>query len=155
MDAVLRALVVYGFLLVVFRLAGKRSLAEITTFDFVLLLIIGEATQQGLLGDDFSVTNAILVISTLIFVEMVLGIVSHRFTRVDRLLSGVPLVIVENGEPLRELMDRARVGDGEVLEAARRLQGLERMEQVKYAILERDGGISIIPAQAEDGPVPS
>lgn len=66
MDAVLRAMVIYFFLLLVFRVAGRRILSEVTTFDFVLLLIVAEATQQGLLGDDFSITNAFLIILTLI-----------------------------------------------------------------------------------------
>jgi uncharacterized membrane protein YcaP (DUF421 family) len=145
-DAVIRATVIYLFLLLVFRITGKRSLAEITTFDFVLLLIISEATQQGLLGDDFSVLNALLVVTTLVVVELVIGFFAYRFHKVDTFVNGTPLVIVEHGTPLRELMDRARVDDAEVLEAARRLQGLERMEQVKYAILERNGGITIIPA---------
>ena len=70
MDAVLRAIAVYLVLLLLFRVAGRRTLAEITTFDFVLLLIIGEATQQALLGEDFSVTNAVIVIATLLFIDV-------------------------------------------------------------------------------------
>ena len=69
MDPVLRALAVYVVLLVIFRLAGKRSMARITTFDLLLLLVVSEATQQALLGDDFSLTNAALVILTLVAVE--------------------------------------------------------------------------------------
>ena len=145
MDSVLRGLAIYLFLLLVFRIAGKRSLAQITTFDFVLLLIVGEATQQALLGDDFSLTTAFVVILTLIGVDICFSVLKQRSRGIDKLLDGVPLIIVENGEPLKERMDKSRVDESDVLEAARRLRGLERMEQVKYAVLERDGAISIIP----------
>ena len=73
MDAVLRAGSIYFILLLIFRISGKRTLSQITTFDFVLLLIVGEATQQGLLGDDFSVTNAILLVLTLVGIDVVLS----------------------------------------------------------------------------------
>lgn len=78
MDAVLRAVAVYGFLLVIMRLSGKRTLAQVTAFDLVLLLIIGEATQQALLGDDFSVTNAFVVITTLIVCDIGMSLVKQR-----------------------------------------------------------------------------
>jgi uncharacterized membrane protein YcaP (DUF421 family) len=144
---VLRATAIYVLILLVFRISGKRSLAQITTFDFVLLLIIGEATQQALLGNDFSLTNAALVIVTLVGLDIGLSLLKQRYPQLDKVLDDVPLVIVENGKPLKERMDRERVDEQDVLAAARELRGLERMEQIKYAILERSGGISIIPKQ--------
>ncbi|HEX9787043.1 MAG TPA: hypothetical protein VGB09_03410, partial [Candidatus Binatia bacterium] len=78
MDAILRAAVIYSFLLVIFRIAGERTLASLTTFDFVLLLIIAEATQQGLIGDDFSVTKALLLVTTLIGLDVGFSIVKDR-----------------------------------------------------------------------------
>ena len=81
MDAVLRSATIYVFLLVIFRLSGKRSLAQITTFDFVLLLIIGEATQQALLGNDFSITYALIVITTLVGIDIGLSLLKQRFQR--------------------------------------------------------------------------
>lgn len=145
MNAVLRAAAIYFFLMLIFHLAGKRSLSEITAFDFVLLLIIGEATQQAILGEDYSLTNAFLVISTLIAINIALSLIKQRWRKVGKWLDGTPIIIVENGEPLKDRMDLARVSVSNVLEAARRLQGLERMEQIKYAVLESDGKISIIP----------
>src|SRR5690606_1368033 len=124
---------------------GKRAVAEINTFDFILILIIGESTQQALLGDDFSVTNAIVVIVTLLSIDLGISMWTHRSPVVDQLIDGIPLVIVVDGKPLRERMDKERVSDDDVLVAARRDHGLERMEQIKYAVLERSGGISIIP----------
>jgi uncharacterized membrane protein YcaP (DUF421 family) len=145
MDAVLRAAAIYFFLLVIFRIAGERTLTSMTTFDFVLLLIIAEATQQGLVGNDFSVTKAFLVIITLVGIDIALSILKDKFPAIDKLVEGVPLVIVENGKPLKERMHRARVDDKDVLMAAREHQGLQRMDQIMYAVLERTGEISIIP----------
>ncbi|MGR6034270.1 MAG: DUF421 domain-containing protein [Candidatus Nitrosoglobus sp.] len=147
MDAVLRALFMYFFLLIIFRISGNRSMMEITTFDFMLLLIISEATQQALLGNDFSVTNALLVIMTLVGLDISLSLLKQFAPRLDRLLEGLPVVLVENGKPLKERMDKARVDEEDILTAARELQGLEHMEQIKYAVLERSGGITIVPKQ--------
>jgi len=146
MDAVLRGVIVYAFLLLFFRFIGKRSLSQITTFDFVLLLIIGEATQQALLGDDFSIVNALLVIVTLMIIDIGLSLIKQRSSKVEKLIDGVPTILVENGQPIDEHMQKARIDREDILESARELQGLERMEQIKYAVLERDGKISIIPA---------
>lgn len=145
MDSVLRAAAVYLILLIIMRIAGKRTLAQITVFDFILLLIIGEATQQALLGEDFSITNAIIVVVTLLTLDVGISLWKQRSARANRLIEGVPTVLVANGRPLKELMDRARVREEEIMEAARRLQGLERMDQIKFAVLEVSGGITIIP----------
>jgi uncharacterized membrane protein YcaP (DUF421 family) len=144
-DAVLRTVVIYLFLLVLFRLAGKRTLGEVTPFEFVLLLIIGEATQQGLLGDDFSVTNALLVVTTFIVIDISLGLAKQRTRWLERIVEGTPVVVFADGEPIRDRMKRARIDEGDILEAARVKQGLESLDQVKFAVLERSGGISIIP----------
>jgi len=149
MESVLRAAVIYIGLLVIMRFAGKRSLAQITTFDFVLLLIIGEASQQALLGQDFSVTNALLVVITLVMLDIGLSLVKRRSKTLDKLLEDVPLVIVEDGMVLKERMAKARVDEQDVLTAARHLHGIERLDQIRYAVLERSGGISIIPKQGK------
>ena len=114
----------------------------------MLLLIISEATQQALLGKDYSVTNAFLVIMTLVGLDISLSLWKQRSPAVDQWLEDKPLVIVEHGKPLKERMDKERVDMGDVLAAARELQGLERLEQIKYAVLERSGGISIIPQES-------
>lgn len=144
MDLLVRGFLVYSFLLLFFRISGQRSLGQVTTFDFVLLLIIAETTQQALLGDDYSLTSAFLLIVVLLSIDIALSLLKRHSPRIDRLLEGLPLVIVEDGKPLRERMTRARVDDEDILSAARTLQGLERMEDIKYAVLERNGGISII-----------
>jgi len=147
MDSVLRAASVYLILMVILRIAGKRTLAQVTVFDFILLLIIGEATQQALLGDDFSIINAAIVIATLVLLDIVLSVLKQRWPRLDRVIDDAPVVIVDNGRLLWDRMNKARIDEQEILVAARELHGLERLDQVKYAVLERHGGISIVPRE--------
>src|SRR5688572_3732832 len=149
MESVLRGAAVYLFLLIVFRVAGKRSMVETTTFDFVLLLIISEATQQALMGEDFSVTNGIIVIVTMVALDIGLSFLKQRSKKVDRLLDSVPIVIAAHGRALRDRMDRARIDEDDILEAARGRMGLERIEQIKYAVLEKNGDITIVPMEPQ------
>jgi uncharacterized membrane protein YcaP (DUF421 family) len=144
MDSVLRAAAIYMALLVLFKIAGRRSLADLTTFDFVLLMIIGEATQQALLGDDFSLTNALMVIVTLIAIDVGLSLLKQHSKRVSRLIDGGPTIIVENGRILQGRMRHARLVEEDIMEAARSSQGIETLEQIKFAIIERNGKISVI-----------
>ena len=145
MDAVVRGAAVYLMLLVIFRLAGRRTLAQMTSFDLILLLIISEATQNAMIGDDFSFTNGALVVLTLIGLDVLLSHVKRWSPAAEIWLDGRPTIIVEQGRPNYEIMNRARVDEKDVLAAARETQGLERMDQIKYAVLETSGGISIIP----------
>lgn len=149
MEPVLRGLAVYLFLLLVFRLTGKRSLDQVTTFDFVLLLIISETTQQALIGEDFSLTNAFLVILTLFVVDQVLSLLKEKSSFVRKWAEGLPLVLLEDGKPLQDRMRKSQIDEDDILEAARELQGLERLEQIKYAVLERHGAITIIPTDSK------
>jgi uncharacterized membrane protein YcaP (DUF421 family) len=145
MDTVLRAAAIYLFILILFRIAGRRAVAELTTFDFVLLLIIGEATQQALVGEDFSMTTALLVIVSLIGIDITFGWVKDRWPLMEKLVDGVPLLLVENGRPLERRMRKARVSVDDILHTARESQGLERLDQSKFAVLEVSGGITVIP----------
>jgi uncharacterized membrane protein YcaP (DUF421 family) len=145
LDAVLRATAIYLFLLLVLRMSGKRTLAQVTTFDFVLLLIIGEATQQGLIGDDFSVTKASLLIVSLVGIDIGISLLQERWPRLGVFVEGSPLILLSDGQPLSERMKKARVDEHDIMESARTKHGLERLDQIKFAVLERDGGISIIP----------
>ena len=145
MDAIVRGFMVYLFLLILFRIAGRRTLGNLTNFDFVLLLIISEATQNAMIGNDYSMMNGFLVILTLVGLDIVLSFMKQRFPMMERYVDGLPLVLVDQGRPLKELMNRARVDEQDILASAREKHGLERMEQIKYAILETNGMISIIP----------
>ena len=147
MDPVLRALVIYGFMLVLFRIFGKRTLGQITTFDFVLLLIIGESASQALMGDDFSLTTAMLLLVALLGIDFVLALAKQRSSRVEELMDGAPLIVVQDGKCLYQRLKRAGLDEADVLLAARRSHGLERLDQIKFAVHERGGDISIIPVQ--------
>ena len=147
MEPILRGLAVYLFLMLIFRITGKRSLSQVTTFDFVLLLIVSETTQQALIGEDFSMTNAFLVIVTLFAADQVMSKLIHKSDFVRRWAEGLPVVLVEDGKLLKERMVQSQVDEDDILEAARELQGLERLDQIKYAVLERSGGISIVPRE--------
>jgi uncharacterized membrane protein YcaP (DUF421 family) len=145
METVLRAAAIYLVLLLVFRVTGKRTLAEMNAFDMVLLLIIGESVSQGLMGDDFSITTALILVVTLVVMELGFALVKQKSRNAERWLDDVPLIVVKDGEPLKDRMDRARVDEEDVLEAARGAHGLENMRQIKYAVVERGGSISVIP----------
>jgi uncharacterized membrane protein YcaP (DUF421 family) len=144
MEPVLRGAATYLFLVVLFRVVGKRSLAQITTFDFVVLLTISEATQQALLGDDFSLTNGYLVILTLVMMSVGFDVLKTRLPKADRWLEDLPIVIVKDGKPIAERMRMVHVSVEDVLEAARHEQGVRRMDEIEYAVLERNGEVSII-----------
>ena len=145
MDSILRGVAVYVFLLIVFRIAGKRTLSQTTTFDLVLLLIISETTQQAMVDNDHSVTNGMLLIMTLVGMTILLSVLKQRFPNLDMALEGTPLILIDQGKLLKDRMEKCRVDESEILSAARMTQGLVAMDQIEYAILERNGDISIIP----------
>jgi uncharacterized membrane protein YcaP (DUF421 family) len=145
METILRAAAVFFFLFILMRIAGKRTLAEVTTFDFIILLILSETTQEALIGDDFSLTTAALSIVTLVFLDIALSLLQIRFKGFNKTLNGTPTVILKDGEPLKEIMKKLRLDEAEILEAARAKQGLEKLDQIKYAVLETNGSITIIP----------
>jgi uncharacterized membrane protein YcaP (DUF421 family) len=144
-DSIFRAAAVYVFVWLVLRVAGKRTLTEATTFDLVLLLIISETTQQAMIDSDHSVTNAFLLIVTLVGIDVMTSIWKQRSRTVAKVMDGVPLIILEDGRLLEDRARQVRVEEADVLLAARQAHGLERLDQIKYAVLERSGGISIIP----------
>jgi uncharacterized membrane protein YcaP (DUF421 family) len=147
MYTILRGVAIYVVLLVIFRIAGKRTLAQITTFDFVLLLIISEVVQQAMIANDNSLVNAFLLVITLIGMDIGISLWKQRSEKFSKLVDSVPLILIEDGKLLKDRMDKERVDEGDILAKARELQGLERLDQIKYAILERSGGITIIPQE--------
>jgi uncharacterized membrane protein YcaP (DUF421 family) len=151
MDSVIRAVIVYVLLLTLFRIAGKRSLAQVTTFDLVLSLIISEAIQDAMVDDDRSVTNAFLIVVTLVGMNILLSWAKQRSNRLQKLLEGTPVVLLEEGAPQPERMDKERVDEADILEAARAQEGIERLEGIRYAIIEKNGTITIIPRDTQGG----
>ncbi len=145
MDAVLRGLAIYLVLFLLLRVFGKRTLSEVTTFDFVLLLVVGEATQQALLGEDFSITHAAIVVAVLVGLDRASDYLAWRFARFKRVAESIPVILVDNGKLLRTVMDKEHVSEDDILTSARTKHGLENLDQVKYAVMETSGGISIVP----------
>jgi uncharacterized membrane protein YcaP (DUF421 family) len=150
MESVLRAAATYFIVWLVFRISGKRSLSEISTFDFVLLLIISETTQAALVDDDNSVMNSVMLIATFFTIELGLSFLKEWSPRLDRIMDSTPLLIFAEGKLLSTAAGKERVDAEDVLEAARALRGLESLEQIKYAVLERNGEITIIPKESAD-----
>jgi uncharacterized membrane protein YcaP (DUF421 family) len=146
MDTVLRGLAVYFIMLVAIRLSGRRALAEMTPFDFVLILIVAETTQQALLGEDFSLVGSAILILTLTMTDILLSYLKRYLPGLARVADGVPTLLVSHGRPLDHAMRKSRVDLDDILQAARQ-QGLQRLDQIEYAVLETDAGISIIPAR--------
>lgn len=144
MDMIVRAVAIYLVLLVVFKIAGRRTLLQMTSFDLILLLIISEATQQALLGNDFSVTGAALTIITLVVVDMIFGMIKKYISGAESMIDGSPVILVENGELLHEKMKLADISCDDIMTSARNNQGVYKISDIKFAILERNGHISII-----------
>lgn len=117
-----------------------------TPFGFVLILIVAETTQQALLGDDYSITNAAILVTTLFMVGIGLSYVKQWLPWVAKVLDGKPALLIANGKPDEQALRLARVGMDDIMAAARSKHGLERLDQVKHAILETDGTVSIVPA---------
>lgn len=145
---ILRAVAIYLILLVVFKIAGRRALLQMTSFDLILLLIISEATQQALLGDDFSVTGAMLTIITLVVVDMLFGMVKKYISGAESAIDGSPVILVVHGELQNEKLKKVDVSCDDILVSARQNHGITTLEEIKYAILERNGHISIIPEES-------
>jgi uncharacterized membrane protein YcaP (DUF421 family) len=144
MDSVIKSLVVYFVLWLVVRSTGRRTLGQLTVFDFILFLIIGGAAQRALMAQDYSLTHAFLVIATFVIIDIGVSFLERDVPGIAKILKGVPTVVVENGHVLSGRLRRARIIEDDILEAAR-AHGLERMDEIKFAILEASGGISIIP----------
>jgi uncharacterized membrane protein YcaP (DUF421 family) len=144
MDSVIKSLVVYFVLWLIVRSTGRRTLGQLTVFDFILFLIIGGAAQRALMAQDYSLTHAFLVIATFVIIDIGVSFVERDVPGIAKILKGVPTVVVENGHVLSGRLRRARIIEDDILEAAR-AHGLERMDEIKFAILEASGGISIIP----------
>ena len=143
MDIVFRGVVVFVFLYVLMRVIGRRELSSLEPFDLILLVILGDAVQQGLTQDDYSLTGAILAIGTIAILQVVVSYANFRFPRLRPLLDGEPIVIVEHGKPVDKNMRRERVTMDDVLQAAR-LQNIASLDDVDWAVMETSGAISFI-----------
>src|SRR4051812_31924512 len=143
MDLVIRAIVLFGGVYVLLRVVGRRELAEMEPVDFILLIVLGDAIQQGLTQDDYSVTGALTTIFTIAAIQVVLGFVSFRSRRVRKLLEGEPIGLIENGRVIEKNMNHARIAPDELAGEAR-LSQVTSLNDVAWAGLEASGKISLI-----------
>jgi uncharacterized membrane protein YcaP (DUF421 family) len=142
-DLVLRAVAMFVFLFVLTRIIGKRELGSLQPFDLLLLIILGDALQQGMTQDDYSITGAVLIVGTFATLQVLLSWMSFRFPRTRPILEGEPIIVIQNGEPIARNLRRERLTVDDLTEGARR-QGISHLADVQYAILETDGTLSFL-----------
>jgi uncharacterized membrane protein YcaP (DUF421 family) len=141
-EFVVRAVVVFWFLLVILRVGGKKHIGELTPFDLVVLLIISETVQGSLIGDDTSLVGGLLAAGTLFVLVFVVNYASWRSKNAERLFEGVPKILVRNGQVRRQALTQERITRSELIEALRR-EGCTSLSRVRFAVLETDGTITV------------
>ena len=144
MDIALRSIALYAFIVFVMRVMGRRELSSLTPFDLILLIIAGDALQQGLTQDDYSVTGAVIAVGTIGSMQVLTSYISFRSARARRVLEGDPILLVERGKLIEKNLRRERMTAAEV-EGEMRMQQIATLDDVEWAILERNGSISFIP----------
>ena len=145
MDLVIRAAVVFLFIYLVTRVAGKRELSSMEPFDLILLVVMGDLVQQSITQSDYSVTGALIVISTITLLTVFVSWVNWRFRSMRSVLEGQPVVLVENGKLIEQNMKRERI-TLEDIESEGRQQQVTDIADMRWALLETSGRISVIPA---------
>lgn len=144
MDIVLRAFAIFFFVFLVTRMIGRRELGLGEPFDVILLVVLGDLIQQGVTQNDYSVTGTMLALGTFTLLTVALSYLSFRSRRLRTVLEGHPLVLIEDGKPVEHNLKSQRLALDEVLAEAR-VQQVARMEDIRWAILETSGTISVIP----------
>jgi uncharacterized membrane protein YcaP (DUF421 family) len=144
MDLVIRAVVLFFFVFLLTRVVGKRELSSLEPFDLILLIILGDAIQQGLTQDDYSVTGALIVVTTFAVLQVAISFFGFRYRFLRRVLEGEPVVILQEGKLIERNLKRERLTAEEVASAARQQQ-IASLEDVQWAVLETNGSISFIP----------
>jgi uncharacterized membrane protein YcaP (DUF421 family) len=146
MDLAIRAVIVFCFIYLLTRIIGRRELSSLEPFDLILLIVIGDAIQQGLTQDDYSVTGAMIVVGTFALMQVFVSFLSYRFKSLRPVLDGEPIIVVQDGKPLERNLKRERLTVEEVMVEARQQQ-VASMEDIAWAVLETSGKVSIIPKQ--------
>ena len=144
MDLAIRAVVLYLFVYLLTRVVGRRELSSLGPFDIILLVVIGDAIQQGLTQDDYSVTGAFIVVITIVLLQVATSYLSFRSAPLRRVFEGEPIVILQDGRVIDANMRRERLTREEIAEEARQQQ-IDSLDQVAWAVLEPSGKISFIP----------
>jgi uncharacterized membrane protein YcaP (DUF421 family) len=143
MDIALRAAFLYCFVLFVMRVVGRRELSSLSAVDLVLLIVLGDAIQQGLTQDDYSVTGSVIAVSTIASLSVITSYLGFRSKRARKVLEGLPLVLVDRGKVVQQNLARERISEDELTEEMRQQQ-IGSLEDVQWGILETNGSISFI-----------
>lgn len=151
MEIIVRATVIFFFLWVATRTIGKRELGEMTAFEIILLVVVGDLIQQGVTQEDTSLVGAMLAVSTIAFWILLFSWLDFRSTRLKTVIDGIPVVVVRDGHPLEEVLRYERVPLDELLAEARG-QGIANLRDVQLAVLEPDGKFSFITRSGEQQP---
>ena len=149
-EKLLRSVAVYTFLLVAFRLCGKRQLGQLSAFDLVVLLIISNVVQNAVIGNDNSLGGGLLGATTILLLNLLVAYVTFRFRRADRVIEHSPTLLVRHGRVLRDNLRRERLGPRD-LRAALRHHGVISIRDIRYAFLEEDGHVSVITGRPRSG----
>jgi uncharacterized membrane protein YcaP (DUF421 family) len=143
MDIVFRAITMFIFVWLVTRAVGRRELSTLEPFDLILLIVLGDLIQQGVTQNDFSVTGAMLAVGTVGLMTIFFSWLGFRFVRLQPILEGDPVIIIERGEPIQRNLRRNRITLEEVASQAR-LNNIAHLKDVEWAVLETSGKISFI-----------
>ena len=143
MDLVFRTVAIFVFILFVTRVTGRRELNSLEPYDIIVLVVLGDLVQQGVTQSDNSVTGAVIVISTIMVLSVIAGWLGFRYRPARRVLQGEPLIVVDDGQPVKRNLQRERITIEEV-ETEARIQQIASLEEVRWAVLETDGQISFI-----------
>ena len=144
MDIVLRAVVAYVFILFLMRVVGRRELSSMEPSDVILLVVIGDLVQNGVTQTDYSVTGVVLAAGTIGILATLTAWVTFRWSRIRNVVEGEPVILVEDGKLIERNMKHERLTLEEVMEQARLQQGVESLGDVRWAVLETSGSISIV-----------
>ncbi|MBI9115927.1 DUF421 domain-containing protein [Sanguibacter suaedae] len=154
MEIVIRAAVIFFFLRMVTRVVGRSTLGELSSFELIVFITMGDLVQQGVTQQDYSVTGAMLAVGTFALLTVILSWVNARFPRARRLTHGTPVVVVHDGEPALDIMRAERLALDDLLGAARQ-QGIERVADIRLAVLETNGQLSFFTSDgSSDGAPP-
>jgi uncharacterized membrane protein YcaP (DUF421 family) len=151
MQIVVRAAVLFIFLWVVTRALGRRELAELSTFELILMVVLGDLIQQGVTGNDFSVTGAMLASGTFMGLVALLSYINYKSNKAQHVLQGIPVVIVREGKPVERALEYERMTLNDVKDAARE-QGIADLAEVTLGVLEADGKFSFLRQSGERSP---
>ena len=146
MDLALRAVALFFFVYLLTRVTGRRELSSLQPFDLILLIVLGDAIQQGLTQDDYSVTGAMIVVGAIASLQVATSFLSFKFRWARRVLDGDPIVIVQDGQVIESNLRRERLTVEEIAEEARGQQ-IAALDDVQWAVFEPSGKISFIPKQ--------